>query len=85
MLLLTSYINIFKTLPGPTGKPGIGKDGQDGARGDAGVPGTHGTPGVRGPPGSPGLCDPSNCFRPQPLYLVGGKKSINIKGPWTET
>lgn len=81
MLLSTSYKNIFKTLPGPAGKPGIGKDGQDGARGDAGVPGTPGTPGARGPPGVPGLCDPSNCFRPQPLYLVGGKKSVNIKGP----
>lgn len=79
--MFCNCINCDYLETGPAGKPGIGKDGQDGAKGEPGVNGTPGTHGARGATGAPGLCDPSNCYRPQPLYLLGGKKSVNIKGP----
>lgn len=80
--MLKSFTNLLSPpTAGPPGKPGIGKNGQDGARGEAGVAGAPGNPGTRGPVGPSGICDPSDCFRPQPLYVVGGKKPVSIKGP----
>lgn len=80
-LIIVSPVSCISTIGAP-GAPGVGKDGKDGGRGETGSPGIPGAPGPRGSTGAPGLCDPSTCIsRPQPYYLISGKKSASYKRP----